>query len=163
MKCPLLHRTAPGRASIQAFTLAEALIAMGVFSMVVAAMVATQIFGLRVYTLAATKLSATASSRKALNSLRDQVREAKLVDIGNCDGTGPASFVSLGLTNVQVGKALRLSSTNNWTNSYTVFYLDTNLVTTNYPKQCRVTVAADSTTYGTPVILASYITNGELG
>ncbi|HTY89157.1 MAG TPA: prepilin-type N-terminal cleavage/methylation domain-containing protein [Candidatus Acidoferrum sp.] len=151
------------RAGPLAFTLPEMLIAMTIFSMVIAGMITIHIFGLRVYTLAATKLTATAGCRKALNSIRDQVRQAKLVDIGTCS-SGPASFSSLGLTNVQVGNALRLSLTNNWTNGYTLYYLDTTLITTNYLVQIAVTNIGGSSnaSFLSTNILASYVTNSDI-
>jgi type II secretory pathway pseudopilin PulG len=71
MKISSLNRADAGQAGASAFTLAEMLIAMGIFSMVIASMVAVQLFGLRVYTLAATKLNATAGCRKALNQVRE--------------------------------------------------------------------------------------------
>ena len=105
MKILPFHQIDSRRTGASAFTLAEMLIAMAIFTMVIAAMIATQLFGLRVYTLAATKLSATAGCRKALNLIRDQVREAKEIDIGNCNVMGPASFTNLGLSAVQIGNA----------------------------------------------------------
>ncbi len=162
MKIFPLKRIDRRRTGTSAFTLAEMLCAVTVFGMVIAAMVATMIFGMRIYTLAATKLTATAGCRKALNAIRDQVKEAKLVDIGNC-ALGPASFNSLGLTNVQVGNALRLSLTNNWTNGYTLYYLDSS-TTTNYLMQCAVTNVGSSInlTYLNTNILASYLTNSDI-
>jgi hypothetical protein len=164
MKLPSLHRLSPRGSGVAAFTLAEMMIVMTIFTMVIAGMVAVQIFGLRVYTLAATKLSATAGCRKALNSIRDQVRQAKLVDVGRCTAAGPTSFVPLGLTNLQVGNALRISFTNTWANGYTLFYQDAALATTNYLKQCILTNISGSTNFGydTPVILATYITNSDI-
>jgi len=47
----------------------------------VLAMTATQFFAARVYTLAATKLTSTASGRKIMNDIRDQVRGADDVDV----------------------------------------------------------------------------------
>ncbi len=163
MKSLSVRQINSSRAGEPGFTLAEMLIAMGIFSMVIAAMVAVQLFGMRVYTLAATKLSATAGCRKALNVIRDQVREAKLVDIGNCSA-GPASFTNLGLSAIQVGNALRISMTNNWTNGYTLFYADASMATTNYLKQCTVTNIGSSTTptFLKTNILATYITNQDI-
>jgi type II secretory pathway pseudopilin PulG len=144
------------------FTLAEMLIAMGIFTMAIGAMVATQIFGMRIYTLAATKLSATADCRKALNSVRDQVRQAKLIDIGMCGVTGPVSFTNLGLAALQVGNAIRFTTNNSYTNGWTLIYQDANLPTTNYLKQCTVNVSGGVTSYLTANILATYITNLDI-
>ena len=88
----------PKRARTAGFTLVEIYIVSAIFLILVGAMIAIQIFGLQVYTLAATKLTATAGGRKALNEIRDAVREAKLVDVGlytngsttfNPSGTAP--------------------------------------------------------------------------
>src|SRR5208283_2018758 len=162
MKVFPLKRIDRRRTGASAFTLAEMLCAVTVFGMVIAAMVATMIFGMRIYTLAATKLTATTGCREALNAIRDQIRQAKLVDIGICSA-GPASFNSLALTNFQVGNALRLSLTNNWTNGYTLYYLDSS-TTTNYLMQCGVTNVGSSVTlsYLNTNILASYITNSDI-
>ncbi len=162
MKISSLKRFDRGRPGTSAFTLAEMLCAVTVFGMVIAAMIATMIFGMRIYTLAATKLTATAGCRKALNTIRDQVKEAKLVNIGIC-ASGPASFNPLGLTNYQVGNALELSLTNNWTNGFTLYYLDTS-TSTNKLMQCTVTNIGSSTnlTYINTNILASYITNSDI-
>ena len=59
MKILSFHRMNSRRAGASAFSLAEMLVAMAVFSMAVGAMISVQLFGLRIYTLAATKLSAT--------------------------------------------------------------------------------------------------------
>ena len=139
----------------RAFTLVEMMVALVIFTTVVATMVAVQVFGLRVYTLAATKLSATAGSRKAMNLIRDQVREAKTLDVGNCNGT-PASFNSLGLTNYQVGDALRVFPTTDQT-SYSIFYLDRTTVTNCTLKQYTVSASGTNTQ-----VLASYIVNQDV-
>jgi type II secretory pathway pseudopilin PulG len=167
MKIFPLNRINSRRTGASAFTLAEMLIAMTIFTMVVAAMVAVQLFGMRVYTLAATKLSATAGCRKALNQVRDQVRQAKIVDIGNCP-TAPSSFTSLGMTNKQVGNALKLYPANNTNGGYTIFYLDYT-GGTNYLKQYTVTIS--NSVSGTvtnrytniyTTVLAGYITNRDV-
>ncbi|MGO8837726.1 MAG: type II secretion system protein J [Limisphaerales bacterium] len=165
MKFSSPNRIKPRRTGAPAFTLAEMLIAVGVFSLVIAAMCATQIFGLRVYTLAATKLTATWGCRTALAQIRAQVQQAKLVDIGTCvSNGGPASFNSLGLTNIQVGNAMRISLTNNWTNGYVIFWQDATLATTNYLKESSVTNIGSSTnlTYLSTNILTTYITNSDI-
>src|ERR1035437_5293844 len=123
MKILSLNRMDSRRTGASAFTLAEMLIAMTIFTMVIAAMVATQLFGMRVYTLAATKLSATAGCRKALNQVRDQARQANTLNVGICNST-PDSFNPLGLTSLQVGNALEVFPTTN-SSVYTIFYLDT--------------------------------------
>ena len=73
------------RARIAGFTLVEIYIVSILFVMLVLAMVATQFFAARVYTLAATKLTATASGRKAMNDLREQIRGGGSVQVGIYD------------------------------------------------------------------------------
>jgi type II secretory pathway pseudopilin PulG len=155
------NQIASRRTGAAGFTLVEMLIAMGVFTMVIGAMIATQLFGLRVYTLAATKLSATAGCRKALNVIRDQVREAKTLNVGICNAT-PGSFNSLGLTNVQIGNALMVYPGTNPL-VYSVFYLDT--TTTTNCRLLQYTVgsnAANTSLIAFTNVLAGYITNQDI-
>jgi type II secretory pathway pseudopilin PulG len=149
-------------AGAAAFTLAEMLITMGIFSMVIIAMVATQLFGLRIYTLAATKLNATAGCRKALNQVRDQVRQAKTLNVGNCNST-PGSFNALGMTNNQVGNALMVYPTTD-TNVYTCFYLDSTSTTNCNLKQFTVARNPANTNLllTNTFTLAGYITNQDI-
>jgi type II secretory pathway pseudopilin PulG len=167
MKLSSLQRAHSRRTGACAFTLSEMLIAMAVFTMVIGAMLGVQIFGMRIYTLAATKLSATASCRKALNQIRDQIREAKLVDVGNCP-SGPASFTNLGLSATQVGNAVKLYAASDTNSGYTIFYLDYT-GGTNYLIQYTVTVSNNisggvtnnyTNIYST--VLAGFITNRDI-
>jgi hypothetical protein len=135
------------------------MVAVGVFlSIFVGVMVAVQIFGMRVSTLAATKLIATAGSRKAMNQIREQVREAKTFNIGNCSSAGPSSFTLISTSKAQQGNALQIFF-NLDTNNYSVYYLNTNNAPTN--KLMVYTVITNS--FGTNTIrsqvLTSFITN----
>ena len=98
-------QSCPKRARAAGFTLVEIYIVSAIFLVLVGAMLALQIFGLQVYTLAATKLTATAGGRKALNEIRDAVREAKLVDVGLYTN-GSTTFNSIGTGTNQIGNAL---------------------------------------------------------
>ncbi|MFZ0827417.1 MAG: prepilin-type N-terminal cleavage/methylation domain-containing protein [Verrucomicrobiia bacterium] len=161
MKILSLNRMESRRTGAAAFTLAEMLIAMTIFTMVIGAMVATQLFGLRVYTLAATKLSATAGGRKALNLVRDQIRQAKTLNVGICNST-PGSFNPLGLTNYQVGNALMVYPTTNQS-VYTCFYLNTTTTTNCQLWQYTVASnAANTSLVVTTNMLAGYITNQDI-
>jgi type II secretory pathway pseudopilin PulG len=138
------------------FTLVEMMITVGIFLFIfIGVMVAIQIFGLRVYTLAATKLVATQGSLKALNQLRDQIREAKTVNVGNCSA-GASSFADIPLTSAQQGNALQISPTTNLS-SYVIYYLNTNNAPTN--QLDMVLTTNNGTNFGTTTVLASYITN----
>ena len=158
-----LNRTQTSSSSdgFRGFTLAEMLIAMGVFTMVIGAMVSLQLFGMRVYTLAATKLSATTGGRTVLNQIRDQIRSGKMVYVGNCTTTNYSSFQLISTNNYQVGNALIVYPTTDVT-SCVIFYLDTS-GGTNYLMQFNVsnTITSTSTNSKTTYIksLAGYITN----
>ncbi|MGA2852957.1 MAG: hypothetical protein ABSE90_02330 [Verrucomicrobiota bacterium] len=95
----------PKRARAAGFTFAEIFIVSTIFALLVLATVALQFFAVRVYTLAATKLTATAGGRKALNEIRDQVRSAKLVDVGFYTN-GSTTFNGIGTGANQIGNAL---------------------------------------------------------
>jgi prepilin-type N-terminal cleavage/methylation domain-containing protein len=118
----LLH---PLRSPPRAFTLVEMMVAMTVFSLVILLTVAVQVFATRVYTLAATKLTATEEARATMNDVRDQVREARLVYVGNYSnvtGVPNLDFVPVSNGNPQQGSAL-LIYPNNTPNNYTLVYL----------------------------------------
>src|SRR5580658_404332 len=86
------------RKPASAFTLVEMMVAVAVFSLVVLCTVGMQVYAARVYTLAATKLSATEEARSAMNDLRDQVRSARLVYVGNYvynTGNPPMDFTPI--------------------------------------------------------------------
>src|SRR3974390_3282599 len=122
MKTPINRiRTWPQRKSA-GFTLAEMLVALGIFSMLIVWMVSAQIYGMRVYTLAATKLVATAGARHAMDEIRDQIREANEIDVGNCSSDWTSfSYVTNG---PQQGNAMEIFPTTNST-PYLIFYLQT--------------------------------------
>ena len=81
------------RRNICGVTLTEMMVTVAVFlSIFTGTWMAVQLFGIRVYTTAATKLVATAGGRKALNLIRDQIRESKTVYVGNCSQPIQSSF-----------------------------------------------------------------------
>lgn len=89
-----------------AFTLMEMMIATGIFlGVFVGVLVGLQLFGLKVYTLAATKLSATDDARKTMNILREQIRESKLVYVGNYSS---GTFNRIANGQPQTGNALEM-------------------------------------------------------
>jgi hypothetical protein len=137
-----------------AYTLVEMITTVGIFMFIfVGVMVSVQLFGLRIYTLEATKLVATAGARMALNTMRDQIREAKTVYVGNCSTASATSFSLIAITNAQQGNAIIVYPTTS-TNTYTVYYLDT-ASGTNTLLEFGV---ANSTVNYTNVI-STYITN----
>jgi len=110
-KSPLLT------AAARAFTLAEMMTSLAIFSLVVIAMVSLQIFGFKMNAMAASKLKSTVYSLKTLNQIRKQVRSANSVAVGNGDRTSFTSNTS--------GNALQIYPTTN-TDDYIRFYLAAN-------------------------------------
>jgi hypothetical protein len=137
-----LQKPPARRMAACAFTLAEMMTTVAIFSMVVIGMVSLQIFGFKMNSFTSSKLISTAYSLKILNQIRDQVRGANLVQVGNWDG---ALFTTTG-TN---GNALQIYPTTNLAN-YLCFYLDTN--TTRLYK-------LDNAGADPPIMLASNIIN----
>jgi prepilin-type N-terminal cleavage/methylation domain-containing protein len=135
---------------LSAFTLAEMMIVVAIFSLLVAAMVSLQLFAARVYTLAATKLSATADSRKMLNAMCDKIRSANTVMVGTYSG---GNFIEQSNGGMQIGNALEIQYTNSIASgiatNYLIFYKD--------PTDSRNIVCC--VTNGTTTILAKYVTN----
>jgi Tfp pilus assembly protein PilW len=124
--CDMPETGPNGRRS--AFTLVEMMFSVGIYTVLfLGALIAVQVFALRVYTLAATKLTATQSSRKALNQIRDDIRQAKGIQVGNTDNSG--NFTANGGTNLAVGNALQVFSTTNGNFTsppFDIYYLQTN-------------------------------------
>ena len=106
----------------RAFTLPEIMTAMAIFSLVVVAMVSIQIFGMRMYRISETKLAATANGRKALNQIRNDIRTAKIVTVGNGNQSG---FTNISDNTAQIGNAIQVYPTTNL-NNYARYYLDAN-------------------------------------
>jgi type II secretory pathway pseudopilin PulG len=150
----LVARSPAGRR--HGFTLVETMVSLWIFIIIfIGVVIAVQVFGLRVYSLGATKLSATACAVKVLNQIRDDIRASKTIDVGNLTTAGsPATFALPGPTVGMAGGALRICPTTN-TVPYEIYYLDTS-TTTNYLKMATTT---NGTTFGAPVVLASYVTN----
>jgi len=141
------------------FTLVEMLVATGVYLFImVGVVVAIQIFALRIYTLAATKLVATQGAEKALNQIRDDIRQAKLLQVGRTDNSG--NFTAISGTNGAVGNALQVFQTNTMTAPYSLYWLQTNTVggmSSNVLYLLSVS-AHSSNTY----MLSCYITNTDV-
>lgn len=85
------------------FTLVEMLISITIFTMVIFATVAVQLYASRVYTLTATTLGATEEARVTMNDVRDKIREARTVTIGNYRNNG--NFPTVDFTTITNGIA----------------------------------------------------------
>jgi hypothetical protein len=122
MKLPLSLRPASPRspAPRSAFTLAEIMTAMGLFSLVVVGMVYSQLFGMRTFNVTSTRLSASDNARKVLNRVRDDVHSGKLFYVGSGSSTG---FTHIALNSPHQGNALQIYPTSD-TNVFVRYYLD---------------------------------------
>ena len=114
---------AGSRARRQAgFTLAEGMVASAVFALTVIGFVYCQMFGMRQDQLVNSKIGAAEQARMGFNELANDVRAAKIWQIGNGNLT---SFTGIPEEANQRGNALKLSLTTN-TNLYYLYYFDTN-------------------------------------
>lgn len=142
------------------FTLVEMMISASIYLVIfVGALIAIQIFALRVYTLAATKLTATQGSRRALNQIRDDIREGKGIQVGNADNSG--NFTAYGGTNLAQGNALQVFSTTNFGGPpYSIYYLQTNRLGNALSNNLMwISVTALETNISR---LSTYITNTDI-
>jgi hypothetical protein len=103
-------------------TLSETMVATGVFSLTVLGFVYCQMFGMRQDQLVNSKIGASELARMSFNQLANDVRAAKIWQIGNGDLT---SFTGIPLGTSQRGNAVKLSMTTD-TNQYYLYYFDTN-------------------------------------
>lgn len=153
---PLINGSQRNRSG---FTLVEMVFSSAIYMFIlVGVVVAIQIFALRIYTLAATKLTATQGSRKALNQIRDDIRQGKLLQVGQTDNAG--NFTPINITNGAVGNALQIFQTTNQTAPYSLYYLKTNNI--NGVSSNNLLYVAVTTNSTTTYNLASYITNLDI-
>jgi prepilin-type N-terminal cleavage/methylation domain-containing protein len=112
------------RAQQQAgLTLPELMVASAVFSLTVLGFVYCQMFGMRQDQLVNSKIGASDLGRMTWNELANDIRSAKIWQIGNGN---LSSFTGIPLGTYQQGTALKLSMTTD-TNMYFIYYFDTNV------------------------------------
>jgi len=104
------------------FTLPEIMVASALFGLTVIGFVYCQMFGMRQDELVNSKIGASEQARLSFNDLANDIRAAKIWQIGNGD---LSSFIGIPLGTNQHGNALRLSLTTD-TNNYYLYYFDTN-------------------------------------
>ena len=107
---------------LHGFTLAEMLLAMTIFIMAVTGLLSTQLFGLRQDELASSKSGACEQARNAFNDLANDIRTAKLWQVGN---GSLSTFTPIPNGTAQQGNAIQVCLTTD-TNKYVVYYFDTN-------------------------------------
>ena len=165
MKLILPPQAGGPRRNRSGFTLVEMIFSSAMYMFIlVGVVVAIQIFALRIYTLAATKLTATQGSRKALNQIRDDIRQGKLLQVGAADNSG--NFTAVNVTNGAVGNALQIFQTTNQAPPYSLYYLQTNS-NNGVSSNCLLFISVVSNATATATItttrnLACYITNMDV-
>ena len=102
-------------------TLAETMVASAVFGLTVIGFVYCQMFGMRQDELVNSKIGASEQARLSFNDLANDIRAAKIWQIGNGDLN---SFTGIPLGTNQQGNALKLSMTTD-TNTYYLYYFNT--------------------------------------
>jgi prepilin-type N-terminal cleavage/methylation domain-containing protein len=102
-------------------TLPEMMVASAVFSLTVIGFVYCQIFGMRQDQLVNSKIGAAEQARMGFNELANDIRAAKIWQIGNGDLN---SFTGIPPGANQRGNALKLSMTID-TNQYYLYYFNT--------------------------------------
>ena len=159
MKLILHSQTGGPRRSRSGFTLVEMVFSAGLYMFIlVGVVVAIQLFALRIYTLAATKLTATQGSRKALNQIRDDIRQGKLLQVGQTDNSG--NFTAISAASGAVGNALQIFQTTNLAAPYSLYYLRTNTIN-GISSNCLLFVSVTTNSTVT-VNLACYLTNMDV-
>ncbi|HKS37125.1 MAG TPA: prepilin-type N-terminal cleavage/methylation domain-containing protein [Verrucomicrobiae bacterium] len=148
MRIPLTHqRPEPGAIAAQraAFTLTEIMVAMAIFALAIGGAIYAHLFGLRMHGITQSKLSSTQGAQSTLNRVKDEIRTAKIVEIGNGTAT---SFAEIALNLPQRGNAVQIYATTN-TNTFVRYYLDD---AKDELRRVQSGVAA-------PTVVAAYITN----
>lgn len=102
------------------FTLPEVVVVMALFSLLLAALISMQLVGLKMHRISETKLTATSEGREALTVLRDEIRMAKFLYVGNGDATG---FVAITNDLPHIGNALQIWPTTNLSR-FVRYYVD---------------------------------------
>jgi prepilin-type N-terminal cleavage/methylation domain-containing protein len=170
MKPSFLSPVRPVRTATRGFTLVEMVVAITVFTIVILATVAMQIYAIRVYTMAASKMIATADARAAMNDVRDRVREARIVYVGNYSPQGnypSVDFSSVADGAAQEGNALLIYPTTA-TNAFSLVYLQsingtaTNLATTDSNGNVINTNSLVLVVYANSAMTASNVVAGHI-
>jgi type II secretory pathway pseudopilin PulG len=105
---------------LQAFTLTEVMMAMGVVMLVMAAIVTTYVYGLKTVEYIRPKLNASDEARKAVSLLVHEIRSAHLVRIGNGN---LSTFSEIPPDTLQIGSAVQIHPTTNL-NDFVRYYRD---------------------------------------
>jgi prepilin-type N-terminal cleavage/methylation domain-containing protein len=125
-----------------AFTLTEVMVVSALFGLMVAGSVYTQMFGMRQDQWVNSKIGASEMARLGFNDLANDVRSAKVWDIGNGNLN---SFTAIPQGTNQRGNALKLCMTTD-TNTYYLYYFNTTNLFRGHSGSTKVTCVAQSLT-----------------
>jgi hypothetical protein len=115
-----LRPPTPHPTGLRAWTLTETLVSSSLIILLLAGMIVVQIGGMRMQRITEVKLNASDDARRALNSLIEDVRSAKIVRVGS---GGLSSFTAAAANGPQQGNAIQLYATTN-TNTFTRYFWD---------------------------------------
>jgi hypothetical protein len=107
---------------IQAMTLAEMMTSMAVFSLIFGGLLAATMFGMQQDELVNSSLGANDQSRVTFNTMLDEIRSSKNIQIGSGSYT---NFIPLTNGVNQMGSTLQIIPSTNL-NYYLYYYFDTN-------------------------------------
>jgi hypothetical protein len=160
MKMNPTLQTGHGQRRCSGYTLVEMLFSAGIYMFIlVGVVVCIQIYALRVYTLGATKLTATQGALKALNQIRADIQQGKLIQVGTADNSG--NFTPYSGSALAVGNALQIFQTANQTNPYSIYYLQTNTVG-GISSNNLIWISASASGAITTTALTCFITNSDI-
>lgn len=131
MKILLKNSRPTGIRFCAGYTLVEMMMVVGTSTIIMASVLALQFSTMRVATYTMAKLSAATSARQALNGVRDQVRCAQQLMVGNYTNGSPPVFSVATNGAAQTGNALQVFYDSTGTN-YVIYYLDTTLPTNTF-------------------------------
>ncbi len=139
------NRQLRGGFALAGATLVELMVTVALSGLMLMVVLGSHLLGLRMYNISATKLSASAGARQALDSVRRDVRSAKLLYVGM---GGADWFSNAPAGSAQTGNALQIYPTVN-TNVWMRYYLD------GESKTLRRTTSSHSA----PEVMARTVTN----
>lgn len=104
-----------------AFTLAELLVSMAIFTLAISGLISVQIMGLRMNEWAAAKLGASNDARGAISRMVTEIRSAGELRIGNGNLNG---FTEIGLNQPQRGNAIQIHPLKGADTNFVRYYWD---------------------------------------
>jgi hypothetical protein len=132
-----------GRIQQAAFTLTEVLVSGTLFVMLMGGFLAAHLFGARLYEMSKVKLSLTDATPRIFNQLADDIRSAKVLQVGKGSSN---SFVPASLSAARMGNALQLSPSKTGQPSIRYFLDSNDLKLKRLNEDGAVTLIAESIT-----------------